>query len=294
MADAEVTRREDDLVDSHGIRIHYTVWSPREPRAVVHLLHGVGEHAGRYSHVGAAFARAGYEVWADDHRGHGRTGVEQHEGHPDRLGRLGPGGHRAAVEAVRLISAGARQAHPELPLVLFGHSWGSLMAQIILNTHSDDYDAAILMGTAHRTVRHMNGGNLNARFRHLGDTGLEWLSRDPAVAHAFKADLLTTDVPLLKLFGVRDTLRLLGRPSRDVNDLPLLITVGDDDPLGGAESAHHLAHDYEDRSGLTDVTVKVYEGARHELVNETNQDEVIGDLIAWLDQRVGLATPPGT
>lgn len=294
MADAEVTRRDDDLVDAHGIRIHYTVWAPRTPRAVVHLLHGVGEHAGRYSHVGAALAKAGYEVWADDHRGHGRTGAEQHAGRPERLGRLGPGGHRAAVDAVRLISARARQARPELPLVLFGHSWGSLMAQIILNDHAGDYDAAILMGTAHRTVRHMNGGDLNARHRHLGDTGLEWLSRDPAVPHAFKADPLTTDVPLLKLFGVRDTLRLLGRPARGLPDLPLLIMVGDDDPLGGAESARHLARDYRERSGLTDVTVTVYEGARHELVNETNQDEVIGDLIAWLDQRVGLATPPGT
>ncbi|WP_062205799.1 alpha/beta fold hydrolase [Demequina salsinemoris] len=283
MSDDAPAASDTTFTDAHGVTIHVRVWEAERLRAVVQLLHGVGEHSGRYAHVGRALAAAGYTVWADDHRGHGLTGMEQHGGDASRLGHLGAGGHRAAVAAVHQLTGVIRAAHPDLPLVLLGHSWGSLMAQMILNEHAADYDAAILMGTAHRTVLHMNGGSLNARHKHLGDTGVEWLSRDVAVHHAFKADPLTSDEPLRKLFGIRDTLRLLGRPARALGrDLPLLIMVGDDDPLGGASSIDHLARDYRERSGLTDVTVKVYPGARHELFNEVNKEEVIADVISWL------------
>ncbi|MDN4472155.1 alpha/beta fold hydrolase [Demequina zhanjiangensis] len=282
MTDGTVAIRDTTYTDAHGVRIHVRVWEAASPRGVVQLLHGVGEHSGRYDHVGRALALAGFTTWADDHRGHGRTGLEQHDA-TARLGTLGPGGHRAAVAAVHQLTGIIAAAHPDLPLILVGHSWGSLMAQILLNEHAEDYDAAVLIGSAHRTLRHMNGGDLNARHKHLGHTGLEWLSRDESVHHAFKADPLTTDRPLLKLFGLPDTMRLLGRPARDFTaDLPLLLMVGADDPLGGPASISHLARDYRDRSGLTDVTVKVYAGARHEILNETNKDEVIGDLIAWL------------
>ncbi|WNM24801.1 alpha/beta fold hydrolase [Demequina capsici] len=275
--------RDMDYTDALGVRIHVRVWEAESPRGVVQLLHGVGEHSGRYGHVGRALAAAGFTTWADDHRGHGRTGLEQHGGDAAQLGRLGPGGHRAAVAAVHQLTGLIREQSPGLPLTLVAHSWGSLMAQILLNTHAADYDAAVLLGSAHRTLLHMNGGSLNARHKHLGTTGVEWLSRDPAVHEAFKADPLTTDVPLLRLFGLRDTLRLLGRPSRRLGkDLPLLLMVGEDDSLGGPSSIEHLARDYRQRSGLTDVTVKVYPGARHELVNETNKAEVLDDLIAWL------------
>ncbi len=290
MSDDAKAASDRTYTDAHGVRIHVRVWEADRPRAVVQLLHGVGEHSGRYDHVGRALAAAGFTVWADDHRGHGRTGLEQHGGDASRQGRLGVGGHRATVAAVRQLTGIIREAHPDLPLVLFGHSWGSLMAQIILNDHAVDYDAAILMGSAHRTLRHMNGGDLNARHKHLGDTGLEWLSRDASVHHAFKADPLTSDKPLLRLFGVRDTLRLLGRPARHLgSDLPLLLMVGEDDPLGGPSSIRHLERDYRERSGLTDVTVKIYPGARHELVNEINKDEVIADLISWLGAHTATA-----
>ena len=132
----------------------------------------------------------------------------------------------------------------------------------------------------------MNGGDLNARHKHLGPTPVEWLSRDRQVVEDFMGDPYTTAVPLRQLFGIRDTLRLLGRPARDLPaELPLLIMVGSDDSLGGEQSALSLAKDYTERSGLIDVKVIVYEGARHEIFNETNRAEVMADLVAWLDER---------
>ena len=291
MPEATITRRDDSYVDEHGIRIHYSVWAPERPKAVVQLAHGVGEHALRYEHVGQALAAAGYAVWADDHRGHGRTGHEQHGGVRAKLGKLGPGGLRATVRALHRFTAIVREANPGLPLVLLGHSWGSLMAQMLVNTDSEDYDAAVLTGTALRTIRHMNGGDLNARHAHLGDTGVEWLSRDPEVHRAFRADPLTFDAKVVERFGVVDALRLMGRPARDLpNDLPILIMIGGEDTLGGEESVARLADAYVTRSGLSDVEAIVYPGARHEVFNETNKEQVIGDLVAWLDSRVGQMT----
>lgn len=278
------------FTDAHGVRIHYEAWRVPEPTAVVQLVHGVGEHIGRYGELVHALNEAGYSVWADDHRGHGQTGFEQHGGDLRRMGRLGPGGLRAAIDAVHQFTGVIRETEgTELPLVLLGHSWGSLMSQIILNRHPDDYDAVVLTGTAYRTPFHMNGGDLNARHKHLGPTPVEWLSRDPAVAAAFMADPYTTEVPLRTLFGTRDALRLLGRPARHLPpELPLLIMVGSDDPLGGERSAVRLAQAYTRRSGLVDVTLVVYDDARHEVFNETNREEVRADLVTWLDERFAV------
>ncbi|MFT4122973.1 MAG: alpha/beta fold hydrolase [Microbacteriaceae bacterium] len=285
------------FTDAEGVRISYYRWPAARPRGLVQIAHGVGEHARRYDHVAAALTAAGYSVYADDHRGHGRTGLEQWGGDTSRLGRLGPGGVRAAIAAVRRFTAVVRADAPDLPLAFVGHSWGSLMGQKILDAHPGDWDAVVFSGSAYRMPGSMNAGDLGARHRALGTTGAEWLSRDPAVAQAFVDDPLTTLTPLMRLFGLADALRMIGRPPRRLPgvperaDPPLLLLVGDDDPLGGERSIQRLAAAYLS-AGLTDVTAIVYPGARHEVFNELNRDRVLADLVAWLDER--LAAPDRT
>jgi alpha-beta hydrolase superfamily lysophospholipase len=274
-----------EFVDAHGVEIVYDVHPAERPRAVVQLLHGVGEHAGRYAVTVAALVADGYTVYADDHRGHGRTGMRQHGGDASRLGRLGRGGHRATVEAVRMLSERIREENPGLPLVLLGHSWGSFLAQILVNERPDLYDGLVLTGSALRWPGSMNPGDLNAAWKSAEATGTEWLSSDPEVGRAFLSDPLTTSVPLLKLFGPLDALRLYGRPARRLRDIPALLMVGRDDSLGGPRSVHRLAEAYRTRSGFTDVTTLVYPGARHEVFNELNQADVRADLLAWLAPR---------
>jgi alpha-beta hydrolase superfamily lysophospholipase len=278
------------FTDEHGIAVTYYVWPAENARAVLQLAHGVGEHALRYGPLVERLNAAGYTVYADDHRGHGQTGMAQWNGDASKLGRLGPGGLRATVDDVREVTRIIHRENSGLPVVLLGHSWGSLMAQMIVNDHAEDYDALVLTGTAYRVLGSMNSGDLNKRHKHLGTTGVEWLSRDPAVHEAFVADPLTVDAKVAKLFGVLDALRLFGRPARNLGrDLPLLIMVGSDDPLGGPRSARRLAAAYVNRSGLSDVTVRVYDGARHEIFNEFNKDEVVDELVAWLGERVPRA-----
>lgn len=273
-----------EFTDAHGIAIVYDVHpATGEPRGVVQLLHGVGEHAGRYGALIAALTAAGFTVYADDHRGHGRTGIRQHGG-PARLGRLGVGGLRAAEAAIWQLTGIIRAEHLDLPLILLGHSWGSFLAQMLVNHHPEAWDAVILSGSALRMPGSLNAAPLNARWKAADATGLEWLSRDPAVWAAFGDDPLTTDVPLLRLFGPIEAARLYGRPARDLgHDIPLLLLVGRDDPVGGPRSVHRLADEYRTRSGLTDVTTLVYPDARHEIFQELQQDEVRADVLAWLD-----------
>lgn len=279
-----------EFTDAHGIAIVYDVHEPAvPPRGVIQLLHGVGEHAGRYAHVIEALTGAGFIVYADDHRGHGRTGMRQH-GDARRLGRLGPGGHDAAVAAVHRLSGIIRDAHPELPLILFGHSWGSFLAQKLLNRDPAGYAGVVLSGSALLWPGSLNAGDLNRRWAGPDANGLEWLSTDPAVASAFHADPLTTATPLLHLFGPFNAVRLYGRPRRGLraaagHDIPVLLLVGRDDSVGGPRSVHRLAHAYRTRSGLDDVTTLVYPGARHEIVNDVSWPQVRADLLAWLDAR---------
>jgi alpha-beta hydrolase superfamily lysophospholipase len=286
-------RHDRTFTDAYGVTIHFSVWKTGKPKAIVQLAHGLGDHVGRYESLAQRLVNAGYTVYADDHRGHGRTGMQQWDSDVARLGRLGPGGMRATVAAVEQLTDIIRSENGDLPVALLGHSWGSLIAQKIINRNSQNYDAVILSGTAYRTLRRMKGGKLNARHKHLGTTGHEWLSRDPAVAQAFAEDPLAFAAVALKSFGLADSIRLLGRPSRNIaHDIPVLIQIGSDDPFGGTRSAELLAEGYLKRSGLSDVELIIYTDARHEIFNETNAEEVMDDTVGWLDERVALSGTP--
>lgn len=276
-----------EFEDAHGIAIVYDVHPAKTtPRAVVQLLHGVGEHAGRYAAVIEALTSEGFVVYADDHRGHGRTGMKQYGGDASKLGRLGVGGMPAALAAVWQFTQLIRDENPDQPLIMLGHSWGSFLAQKLLSLHPEAYDGVVLSGSALLWPGSLNPGNLNAPWKAKDAMGTEWLSTDLSVGEDFIRDPLTTTTPLLQLFGVVDAARLYGRPRKDLGrDIPVLLMVGRDDTVGGPRSVHRLADAYRTRSGLTDVTTLVYPDARHEIFNETMQADVRADLLAWLDAR---------
>ena len=285
MPEFTALRTEGSYVDAQGVTIHYSVWKAGQPKAVVQLVHGLGEHVLRYENLAQKLVAAGHAVYGDDRRGHGRTGMQQYDGDVSRLGKLGPGGIRATIDTLRQFTGIIREREPGLPIAAIGQSWGSVMMQVIVNKHPADWDAVVLAGTAYRTLRRMRSGNLNAKHKHLGDTGNEWLSRDVAVHQAFADDPLTFFADPARLFGIPDGLRLLGRPAKNLAvDVPVLILIGSDDPLGGEKSIELLAGAYAKRSGLTDVKAIVYPDSRHEVFNELNKDEVIADLLEWLGE----------
>jgi alpha-beta hydrolase superfamily lysophospholipase len=281
-----------EFIDAHDITIHYDVHAAQaSPRGIVQLLHGIGEHAGRYGALIAALVADGYTVYAADHRGHGRTGMGQHGGDPTRLGRLGKGGLRGALAAMWQFTQQIRGQNPGLPLVLLGHSGGSVLAQMLVNDHPDAYDAVVLTGTALRMPGSIHTKNLNKPWNGPGATGAEWLSSDLSVGRAFIDDPLTTSEDPIKLIGVIDSLRMYGMPRKNLGrDIPTLLMIGRDDTVGGPRSVHRLADAYRTRSGFTDVTTLIYPDARHEIFNEVMQAEVRADLLAWLDRRIADRT----
>lgn len=282
-ADQQPTRL--DFRDALGVEIAAYEWAAREPHAVVQIAHGVGEHARRYDAFAQVLTENGFTVVANDHRGHGETGRQQWAGELSRLGQLGPGGLRAAEAAIHQLTEIARERHPGLPVLMFGHSWGSLMAQRIINRQPRSYEAVVLSGSAKRTPLSMESGDLNRRWRGDGANGFEWLSRDTAVQQAFLADPLCFEADILRLFGVRDALRLFGTPSRRVaSEVPILIVSGGDDPLSRGDGLRLLAEAYRIR-GVRDVTLRVFPEARHELLNETNRDEAIAEIVSWMLDR---------
>lgn len=296
-------RTSFSFVDAHGVEIFAYRWLPgavtndtdviagplddASPQAVVQIAHGIGEHALRYDAFARTLAANGFAVFAHDHRGHGETWRHQHRADPRKLGKPGAGGLRATEAAILQLTSIIREQYPALPVVLFAHSFGSLMAQRLLNEHPRAWDALVLSGSAFRTLRHMESGKLNARWAaDPAATGFEWLSRDPAVARDFAADPLCFDADTAKLLGLADSVRLLGTPGPGLAaDVPILILSGTDDPLNRDEGLRKLAKAYRAR-GVRDVALRMYPGARHELLNETISDEVTADIVTWLTDRV--------
>lgn len=281
------------MTDSHGVDITFYEWPVANPKAIVQIAHGLGEHARRYDHVAEALNKAGFGVYADDHRGHGATGVNMRaKGLIKQQGNLGPGGMPATFAAVRQLSHLIRGEHPESQLVLLGHSWGSMIVQRILNKFSDEYDFAVLTGSTLLLPGILPSGGFNKKYeveaKKTGDqiNGGAWLSRDLAVGEKFRNDPMNFDETAIGVFGIANVLSLLGVPSRKMPaDIPILLMAGSDDAIGGERGNVMLLNAYK-RAGLSDLELIIYDGGRHEVFNETNKSEVMDDLIEWIDARL--------
>lgn len=278
------------FTDPEGIEIFVRSWVPEAPCAAVYISHGVGEHSGRYLTFAKALASAGFAVYANDHRGHGQTGMKQWGQDRSRLGRLGPGGLRATENAITVLMALIRRAHPGLPVATFAHSWGSLMAQRLMNRIPELWDAVVLSGTAYRTARYMESRNLNRAWQSPTASGFEWLSSDEAIGKNFLRDQLNFLANIPALFGPVDAAKLLGVPRALSPKVPILLASGVDDPLSRADGLQRLQAALAN-AGAEDVELWEYDGKRHELLNEPGADTFVEQVIGWIRERLRVKDP---
>lgn len=274
--------------DSHGVDIVFWEWPVASPKAVVQLVHGIGEHSRRYDHVAKKLNSLGYAVYSDDHRGHGQTGKGMVEaGITKKQGLLGPGGMDAVLAEVRQLTELMKSEHPNSKLVMLGHSWGSMLAQRLFDKHSTDLSAFVLSGSSLLIPGVINGGKLNKKWAHLPNaTGGEWLSRDLEVGRKFREDPLNFAESFAQVVGLLDTLKLMGKPKKTIDtSVPILIQAGSDDALAGERGNVLLANAYR-KLGVDDIVLFIYDGARHEIYNETNKEEVLNDLANWLEAHI--------
>jgi alpha-beta hydrolase superfamily lysophospholipase len=268
------TRFRYEGVDGAGLAgVRWVSDAP--PRALLQLAHGAGEHSGRYRERLEPLVERGFVIYAADHRGHGLTSGLQ------SLGAFGPGGAAACVSDMAQLSRLARTHHPELKLALIGHSMGAMFAQAYLCEHAGLIDALMLSGTTGPGPQFL--GDLNASFA-PERTPYDWLSRDAAEVDAYIAD------PFCGIrFDAESMQSVLAVAARGFEcdlraakpGMPVYVLVGADDPLNNRMAAlDPLIKQY--RAAGLDVTLRIYEGGRHELLNETNRGEVVQDLLAWL------------
>jgi alpha-beta hydrolase superfamily lysophospholipase len=270
-------------------------WEPAGiPRGVVQLTHGMGEHLLRYQHLADTLTAAGFLVHGQDHRGHGATSG------PDAQGVLGAAGWTGLVDDIDVLVQRARDEHPDLPLVLFGHSMGSFAAQQYVLDHSDRLAGLVLSGTAAIDLLEpaldlsapMDLSAFNAPFE-PARTDYDWLSRDAAQVDAYVADPrcgfgIDAEASRAMFAGAR----AVADPQRLAairKDLPVHVTVGAADPVNGQLALSDALVERLRGAGLTDVTLAVWPDARHEIFNETNRDEVEADLLGWLARVVPAA-----
>jgi alpha-beta hydrolase superfamily lysophospholipase len=275
--------------DDFGVEIMFYEWPVANPKAVIQIAHGLGEHARRYDLMAETLNKAGFSVYADDHRGHGQTGIKQLEKKQiKRLGNLGPGGMKATHKQVADFSKLIKSENPNRPLVLLGHSWGSFIAQKIINKYSDMYDAVVLSGSALTMPGYLATGDFNKVWKKLpGSTGYEWLSRDVEIQNKFVADPLTFLAAAAQVLGIKNSLEMFGKPSKDVRrDLPILVQVGEADPIGGEYSNKALVEAYRKNADIEDIELYVYHECRHEIYNELNKEAIIDDLVTWVNKRL--------
>ncbi len=272
------------VATNDGQQLHTYRWAPEgHPRAVVQIQHGLAEHAGRYRRFATALTGAGYLVYAPDARGSGHSAT-------DGYGSWGADGWPGWVDDIGRVANHIRGAEPDLPLALFGHSMGSFATQQYLLDH-DAVDAVVLSGSTEvgwlvpvlDADEPADLSAFNEPFEHR--TGFEWLSRDEAEVDAYMADPACgwqapplTDIATLA--AAADPARIAGIR----HDLPILIVSGTDDPLAQGGAAIQALADRYRTAGLSDVEVALYPGARHEVLNETNRDEVTADVITFLDR----------
>lgn len=283
-------------------------------KAAIVIAHGLAEHGARYAPLAADLNAAGYAVYIHDHRGHGDTAPSLND-----LGFFADeDGWGKTVDDIDAMVGHVRAVHPGLAVVLLGHSMGGLLAQHYAFEYGASIDGLVLSGTTASGGALARLGALVAAIeaRRLGKRGksallhdmafgkynkkiaeprtaYDWLSRDPAVVDAYDADPRCGFVASAGLW--QDLLGGLGLIGAKKNRqavpkaLPIYIFTGDGDPVNDyAAGARALGKAYREAQ-IADVLLKVYPGGRHEMLNETNRDQVIADLIAWLDERFGPA-----
>ena len=296
---------EFTLASTDGVDVFSRRWLPAgTPRAAIVIVHGAAEHSGRYARVADVLQGEGYAVYALDLRGHGQTA-----GSTGR-GRIGPSGMAGVLADIDALIRHARTEVDDVPVVLFGHSMGSVVVQAFMVGAPPDVSAYVLSGTmgpAEGTEEFVAGmraaveaGMADEPLDALAGynasdeptrTSYDWLSRDEDEVDKYIADPLCGDDNPLTYGYVAvllETIAEVMEPDaieRIPKHVPVLLLTGDRDPVSenGAQ-VRELERRLRD-AGL-DVTARYYEGARHEVLNETNRDEVHRDLVEWLD-RVG-------
>ena len=297
------------IIVKDGLPIFLHQWIPENPTKTFLLVHGAVEHAKRYDEFARKLVDEGYIVIAPDLRGHGLTaeesGVFSHFGNEDGFLRV--------IDDLLEIHNYILKQYPNLPRVMFGHSLGSFLTRKFVSLKGTDFKAVIFCGTSWGNTFELKGGaflgkiwsffsdknkanpkfdsflwgQLNAKVK--GRKGeFDFINSDEQEIEKYLADPLNGN-PISIEFGMQMSKGLLMTRQDEVfentpNDLCIYLASGIDDPLSNKGKDILLIADKYKEFGLKNVEVKLYESARHEIINERNKEKVLSDMINWLNK----------
>jgi len=276
-------------------------------QGVVQLAHGMAEHILRYEHFSSFLVENGFIVYGNDHRGHGGT-IQA----PDDQGFFAEkNGFEKVVHDMKLLTDIVKKEHPNIPVFLFGHSLGSLLSRRYIQLYGDAIDGVILSGTSGHTgmlgkvglllaklerkrkgprtpsplLDKLTFGGFNKNFTEAR-TDFDFLTRDEAAIDKYVTDkkcgfICTTGLFIDLIHGL-DLIHRLSERKKTPKSLPIFLIAGDQDPVGNNGKAVEDLYEKFQRRGYEEVSFKLYEDARHEILNELNKEEVYQDILKWI------------
>ncbi|REL29176.1 alpha/beta hydrolase [Rhodohalobacter sp. SW132] len=299
------------FINAKGKDLYARKWLPDEgtPNAVVLIIHGMIEHSGRYSRFAEALTKQGFAAYAYDHRGHGKTDA-------DRLGIIdSDDSFHQMTDDLNTVRKEIQGKHPDLPLYFFAHSMGSFLTQRYMQLYENSPDGIIYSGSngkppillyvgllianiigemkgktyRSKMIHNLTFGPFNAMFK-PNRTDNDWLSRDENEVDKYVDDPQCGFVPAVEFYSdffsglmkLHSHKPFAGRHP----ETPILIISGDQDPVSYMGDGIKKLQKHFEESGVADLKVNLYKGARHELLNETNRDEVTADVIYWLKEKM--------
>ena len=300
---------EFDLSCEGGVTLRAYRWDPSgEVRGVLVLAHGMGEYACRHGRLARVFSGIGLVVYAHDERGHGQAALAA-----GTMGHFADhDGWRLAVSDIHSLQQYAAQQHPGCKVLFYGQSMGSMLGQEYLITHGSNLDGVFLAGTgggqgallrvaqtialAERArlgprkrssvLDAITFGSYNRQFK-PARTEFDWLTRDAAEVDKYIQDPLCggtlTTQSWLDMFRGLSQVENVHRQALIPKGLPVFIFAGDRDPVGNNGKGPRWLHDRYRKVGMTAAELKLYPGARHEMPNETNREEVFADLVRFAE-----------
>lgn len=302
--DDEMKKQEQFLAMQDGQNVFVRTFEPDQVRGHIHILHGMGEHSGRYTSFAEMLCARGFFVSLHDHRGHGYTANGHYGYFADEHGF-----HKVVADVLEVLNHISKRI--EAPLTLFGHSMGSFIARRFIQLYSSQVDRCILCGTGATTTLHSVGhklalalvkaqgpqveskimdklsfGSFNKAFK-LPSTAFDWLSSDSKEVQKYMDDPMCGFIATNRFFAdLTEGLLLINKKSelsRMRKDLPILFISGSDDPVGDTgQGVFKVANKMND-IGMENVTVYLFEGMRHEILNEKNKQHVYDVIIRWLE-----------
>jgi alpha-beta hydrolase superfamily lysophospholipase len=306
--------RQTRIRNTDGHLVFIRCWEPDAssalpPRGVIHISHGMAEHSARYSETAEALVDAGFIVFAHDHRGHGNS-----INHNDTEGHYSDeDGWNRVISDMDLVGRQIKKRFPSLPLFIFGHSMGSFIVMQYLIKLQPDIAGLIISGSNYSPplkyiaaariaklerlrqgkrgksalIRQMTFGSFNAGFK-PAQTEYEWLSRRRQVADKFINDpqcgFDCSNQLWIDLLGGLYQISLPKNLKLIPAKLPIYMFGGSEDPVSAQGKGMKKLAEMLRKTGHSNISLRIYEQGRHEMLNETNQDEVVDDLLLWLEK----------